>query len=401
MKILTIGASPYLLVRDGKINADIINLLKEQGHTVGSSVWHHDQGYFLPEDDGISYFQDSQGNIVCELYPLSTDKKETELYDLMKKFHPEIVISIGDYKDVDFVYSIKAMYPNLFKWIAVYPVECLWLNENYKERLEYADYSVCLSEFGWTNFSNVCNINGEFLSYGPNLDKFEFLSKIEKNTANFIVSAHNSQSSNLGAFIKSISSANEILSLCDEKVIANIHTNIHDSGDCDLELMIRRYHAKNVSLPDYYCSIKEGLPDDLYADFLRKGDFYIETSVKSATGLSMLESMAVGCIPIGMNVGRVGEIISMMPEEFQFFVEYETFIGSLEEEYSIISIKGLTDKILEVKKDLFDNKEKLKEASLAARRVSEKLSNKIFLQNFLEVINKVVATESSITLETY
>ncbi len=404
MKILTVGASPYLLVRNGRMNADLIRQLVADGHEVTSAVWHHDEGFFLPEEGGLHYFDDGDsGKRLCQLYPFfpQSTQADSVLYEIMKRIHPDVVISIGDYKDIDFIYSIKAMYPNIFKWIAVLPIDCLWVNENRRERLEYADYIVSTSEFGWTNVSNLCNVVGCFCPYGPNLDKFPFWARKPASAPVFMLSSQNSQNSNIGVFIKAMAIAKDILSLSGEGVVGKIHTNLYDSGDYDLDLLIGRYKATNVNLPSYFCSIRDGLSDDLFAQEYASADFFVDTSVKSATALTMLESMATGCIPIGMNYGRVGEVISALPKEYQIFVPFETFIGANEEEYAVMSVNGLADAVLRAKKDFASAPEHYRLASLAARKVAEQFSHKNFIHTMSAVTRNTASMVSSVAVETF
>lgn len=398
MKILTVGASPYLLVRNGRMNADVIRRLRAEGHEVTGAAWHHDEGYYLPDDVGVSYFEDAQtGEKICRLFPFLPSSKSADavLYEIMKKVQPDLVISIGDYKEVDFVYSIKAMYPNLFKWIAVFPFDCLYINEHHRERIEYADYVVSTSEFGWKNVSTLCNVEGEHIPYGPDLSKFAYQRKAGNEHPIYMVSSQNSQISNIGAFIRAMALVKS------SGVQGRIHTNFYDPGDYDLELLIRRYGADNVFLPDYFCSIKDGPSDEEYANLYASADFFVETSVKSATALTMLEAMATGCVPIGMNSGRVGEILSLMPEEYRLVVPHETFLGAHEEEYSVISTQGLVEKVLESRKEVFEDRSKYEEASLAARQVAERFSHLNFLNSLVAAVERVSASEGSIAVESF
>lgn len=183
--------------------------------------------------------------------------------------------------------------------------------------------------------------------------------------------------------------------------VGRIHTNFYDPGDYDLEMLIQRYQANNVSLPDYFCSIKDGPSDEEFANIYCAADFFVDTSVKSATALTMLESMAMGCVPIGMSSGRTGEIISMMPEEYRLLVPFETFLGAHEEEYSVISIPSLSEKISIYGKDLFADKHKYEEASKAARNIARQFSNVHFSNEIAVILNKVVKSKSSIAVESF
>lgn len=401
MKILTVGASPYLLVRNGRMNSDVIRALKASGHEVCSAVWHHDEGYFLPDDMGVSWFENaSTGEPIAQLYPFlpKTSSSDATLYEIMKKVQPQLVISIGDYKEVDFIYSIKAMYPQLFKWIAVFPVDTWPVNENHKDRIEYADYVISTSNFGWDQIRQLCNVQGEFLPYGPDPLKFVHSTRPRNERPVYLVSSQNSQAGNIPAFIQAMSNAKGQGGLNYE---GKIHTNLYDPGDYDLELLIHRHGAVNVHLPEYYCSIKDGPSDEEFASIVGSADFFVETSVKSATALSMLEAMRMGCVPIGMSAGRIGEILRLMPEEFRYSVDFEIFVGAHEEHMNVISVSSLTDRILRAKKELFDNPEYLEAASSAARAAAEQFSNQNFIDGLLAIANRVSFSTSPIALESF
>jgi hypothetical protein len=75
MTILTLGSSPYLLTRNGRINRDVLCTLKKSGHKIGSIVWNHDVEYFLPNEAGVHPF-DLNGEPICRLFPFLKQKGE-------------------------------------------------------------------------------------------------------------------------------------------------------------------------------------------------------------------------------------------------------------------------------------------------------------------------------------
>jgi glycosyltransferase involved in cell wall biosynthesis len=387
MKILTIGASPYLLVRNGRIHADVINALKADGHEVSAAVWHHDEGYFMPSEEGIHAYE-KDGKNVCQLYPFTpkTDEASPFVYELMKLVQPQVVITIGDYKDTNFLYAIKAMYPSLFKWIAIYTFDASGILRNNKDAFEYTDYVISTSEFGWNELSSFATVQGQFFPYGP--DHSKFVSKGSHMDRRFMLcSARNAQSSNIPAFIEGVAKL---------PATSVIHTNLYDVGDYSLESLKERYKADGLFLPTYYCSIKEGLSDDGMAGIYNETKAIVDCSLKSATALSLLEGMACGCIPVGPAYGRVGEIISQMPEGFQYYVSYNTFIGQNEEEFAIISpadLGAVLSKILAL--DI----PTLCELSAAASEISKKFSNTAFINNLRQVIETVSLTPLALALD--
>lgn len=402
MKILTIGTSPYILARNGKINSDILRLLKEQGHTIMSAVCLYDEGYFLPNELGIHSY-DYKDERICTLEPFipHPEKSTPQIYEIMKKFQPDLVITIGDYKETDFVYAIKAMYPNLFKWLAILTVDCLWINPSHREALEYADFVVSTSEFGFVDISNLCNVKSKFIPYGPNHDIFKPKTVLKPAFMRVVNIAKNTQSSNIGAFIKAMGKIQDIFSLSEDTLEGILHTNLYDPGDYNLNLLINRYKASNVKLPEKFVSIQDGLTDDEMVDLYSGSHFYVDCSVKSATGLGMLEAMSCGCIPIGLDSGRIGEIISNLPKEFRYYVPYDTYIGTAEEELSIVSINGLVETLMDIKQNIFNSPEKMEEASLESIKVANLFSNKNFLEEISNILAQISLSRSEIALDIF
>ena len=170
MKILTLGASPYLLVRDAKIHADIIDKLYSNNIQVTSVVWNHDTNYFIPDSDGKLYYE-SKGNYKIPLYAIDyrLQTASVQVYDLMKMVQPDIVVTIGSYEECSFLAAIKMMYPNIFKWISVYTSDTSSLLYNNKDAFEYVDYTIATSEMSYNDITKIANVNGKFLPYGADL----------------------------------------------------------------------------------------------------------------------------------------------------------------------------------------------------------------------------------------
>tara|TARA_B100001778_G_scaffold334404_1_gene345617 strand:+ start:11301 stop:12470 length:1170 start_codon:yes stop_codon:yes gene_type:complete len=389
MKILTVSASPYLLVRNGRINAAMIESLVDERHQVSTAAWHHDEGFFLPEEGGAHWYEKDERKL-AEVYPIEPHAQgSAPLYELMKKVQPDVVISIGDYKETDFIWEIKAMIPNLFKWIAVLTIDCLPINENHKQQLEYADYVVSTSDFGDEALRSFINAEIKQIDFGPS-DVFFEESDTERSLS-FMTSCKNAQSTNLGAFIKAMS---------DIDAEGYLHTNLYDPGDYDMDLLLDRYGASNVSLPSQYVSVKESISDEEMRDVYSSHTFYVEPSVKSASCLSMLEAMACGCIPIGMKFGRSKEIIEQLGDE-RLFVSHETYIGANEEEFSVISIEGLSRQMFELYEWAQQEPKALKNLSDKARQIASSYRQQDFLKSFNRIVGKTVSSATSIAVDTF
>lgn len=384
MKILTIGASPYLLVRNGKINAGILKRLVQDGHAVSSAVWHHDEGYFMPSDEGVHAYADG-GKHICFLYPFTpkTDEASPYIYELMKAVQPDLVITIGDHKDTNFIYAIKAMYPTLFKWLAIYTIDCNGIPSINKDAFEYADQVITTNEFSLKEISSFANANAKFVPYGPNHQIFNYENK-EK--AGVLCSARNAQASNLSAFV---------MAVAERPFNSYLHTNLYDPGDYNIDILKQKYKAVNLSYTEDYCSVKDGIPDFKLAEIYNKSAIIVDCSIKSATALSLLEGMACGCIPVGPSYGRVGEIISEMPEGLRFTVPYNIFIGQNEEEFAIVSSNELSVLLSQI----MSNKTLLQQASEAAIEVASRYSEKAFLDSLSKMVEEVRFTKQILALD--
>jgi glycosyltransferase involved in cell wall biosynthesis len=174
-----------------------------------------------------------------------------------------------------------------------------------------------------------------------------------------------------------------------------LHTNLYDPGDYNIENLISRYDARNFTFTTDYCSINDGIQIDQLRDIYNSYSIFADCSIKSATALSMLEAMKCGCVPVGPKYGRVGEIISEMPEGLQFFVPYNIFVGQNEEEFAIVS----PDNLHRVLKNLLDNREALSQASHAAIAIANKYTNQKFAIHIVDVVNDVRGKSQEIALD--
>jgi len=370
MNILTIGASPYLLVRNGKIHADIIECLIAKKHDVMSAVWHHDESYFMPTSQGIHNYEKNNA-ILCKLFPFTpkTDEASPVIYELMKTVQPDLIVTIGDHKDTNFVSAIKSMYPNLFKWVAIYTTDCKGISSAHKDAFEYADVTITTSRFGLQEIQSFANIDGHFIPYGCSDDFYD----TSEDRNGVLFSARNSQTSNIASFVLGTEQLN-----CNKY----LHTNLYDPGDYNIENLVSKYCAQNFTYTTDYCSINEGITIEQMRKIYNAHDVYVDCSIKSATGLSVLEAMKCGCVPVGPNYGRVGEIISEMPEGLRFYLQYNRFIGQNEEEFAIISTEHMNRLLQEILAD----SDLISEARQYAKSIASKFTNKMFVDQVYQTV---------------
>jgi len=387
MKVLTVSASPYLLTRLGRMNNRIIRNLIDQGHDVGAAVWHHDDTYFMPEEDGRFLFSESDGSTVCEMFPFDPhpEMSTPQLYEVMKKYQPEIVISIGDYVESDVVAAIKSMYPNLFKWVGVLTMGTHYVNPNWKDSLSYMDSAILTNERSLFSFLDL--MGNEFPArYVPwGVDTSVFYPDGSPDPKGFLAlnASKNSQQSNLGAFVQGIKICN-IIDSCKTK--GHIHTNVNDPGDLDLYNLFLMYGMEDtISVPQKFISINEGIPDDDLRKLYSSADVFIDCSVKSATAMSMLEAMACGAIPLINYTGQLAVVATLVGKGYHT-VKGLSYIGENEEELAIASPVRIAESLHK----LHDMKENEPETYRGEREKSIEIAKCFLQEDFLMILNKII-----------
>ena len=191
MKILTVGASPYVHTRGGRINSFLLSSL-QQKHDVVSVVWHHDINYFIANEEG-KYIYEKDDKVISILYPIFYPKKDPFkekstilLYEIIKQEKPDIVLSIGDIDETNFIHSIKQLID--FKWIGIFTIASSSnpVNPDRMDFLESVDFAIHTNKRAkedWDNYLEKNNIilNSEYNSIGIDNSKFYRNKSIEKN----------------------------------------------------------------------------------------------------------------------------------------------------------------------------------------------------------------------------
>lgn len=386
MRILTVSPSPYLLTRNGRINKDIMLGAEKVGHQVESVVWHHDVQHFMATETGKHLF----GNHT--IYPFLGQKGELPafLFETMKTSQPNVLISIGDYDDTDFVWSIKSLYPHLFKWVAIIPTGTDFVHERNRMALSYADHVIVTTESALRAFEGI-NRNIELIPYGPCHETFYDLS-VRPLEISALCMGKNVQSYNVPAFIKAVGQSG---------IKGALHTNLDDGGDYDIRGLLKRFGAKNLTLPNKYVSVREGLSNTQLNELYNSHHLIVDCSLQNATAITMLEAMSTGCLPVGMNVGAVGEVLSRMPAEFRFVVPHETFLGPKEEEFAIISTKELYLTLENIRKDHISNKDWRSESERITKDIARIFSKEIFVKRVNKSLEMAVNGNHKIAVDTF
>jgi glycosyltransferase involved in cell wall biosynthesis len=343
-------------------------------------VFNHEIFYFLPEKDGQSFYE----NVRLFPYEGQPNGEAVFAYEMMKKCGPHLVISIGHYNDAKFINEIKSLYPYLFKWIVVVTSGSRLINEKAKNALDYADHVIALNKGALGGLQGLLTKPVSLVPYGPSDDFFDK----GENRGGVLASCKNSQIANVPAFLDAMRGTN-----------GSIHYNANDEGFYDIPLLNRRFKCENdISVPDKFVSVREGLTDIMMNDLYNRHGVFVDCSMQCATSISMLEAMRTGCIPVAVNTGASKDILSMIPEEYRFLVEGEVYIGENSEDYTIVPAHRLREVIQNVLVKL-QNKDWEQKARNTIKHLSRYFSKDNFLQEINTVVQDTIMAEESIVVD--
>jgi len=395
MRILTISASPYLLTKLGRLHSDIIfNFYKK--HTLYSAVWDHDLKWFSADDQG-HYFYEKNGKRICQLLPYISQNPQLaspQLYEIFQKVKPELVISLGDYIEIDAVFAIKTLNPTKFKWIHVFTLNAGPIKDTYNDIFNYIDYVVHTTKKSEKMVSELSPVANSFAYVGIDESIFFYKNSPNNEKLNIISCAKNSQASGIGSILNSSQFLNNDFNLY-------LHTNLYDTGDYDLNLLKNRYDVNDiVKFPENFVGLNDGATEEELNNLYNNSDIFIDVSVRSATAISLIESMASGCIPVVAPVGALKEIVDLLPENYRFFVDGNTYIGSLEEEYYIVSPQHLSKIIKKISHIKKHNEGEFLKMKNTIASVAKTIKRKSFLKKIEEAID-IVKKENSLIVESF
>jgi glycosyltransferase involved in cell wall biosynthesis len=403
MNIITVGTSPLLLLRNAKIHQDVLESCVREGHNVCCIAWSHDESYFMPDDSG-EFFIDILDKEI-KLHPVVLQSQNTvgDVYEMMKKFKPDMVITIGEYYEADFISSIKTMYPSLFKWIVVL-VNQRPINDTHKELLEGADHILSVNSTGIEEIKKLrMNNDISLCNYGPDHSKF-FVNNNRSGKTKVLYSSRNTKLSN---FLPIFKAARDF-----PDIDFYVHTNFYDMGEHDLDVLKERIgggenELSNLKLPTDFVSIKEGLSDLAMLELYNSCDIIVESSVTSATGLSLLEGMACGCVPIipkmfnGGVIDIVTEYYSQGLEKYLNLINCEAFLGSRDDIYSIMQYGAFAKNLGMMDYIRKTNQEGFRKYQSSAVAVATKFSKENFQKHIINMVSDTYKKEHSFVIETF
>ena len=340
MRILTVGESPYRLTAAGRINKELIYKLRAKGHQVSTASWAYDRSWFL-QDEEDKYWYETDEEKICQVFPFvnHADKAAPQVYEIMKEFQPDAVISVGGYEQTAFLFSVKAIYPDLFKWYAIMLIDAGPLREEYEEAFAHIDALAVTNKEAKEYVAEISNVDCHVIPYGYNDNLFyedgrEFG---DQGTLRVLMVCQNTVVSNLAAYIDGVKRAQDIVG--EKGIDAYLHVNLFESGFYDLYSLSERFGS--VRLPDMFVSSNDGESDDDMRRLYNWADVVVDCSMASATGLTVLEGMACGAVPLINPVGALKDIADGMQLDSLQRLNSVSYIGHRGRNYSVVNPEGI------------------------------------------------------------
>jgi len=377
----------------------VLKYLYYSHHEVASIAMGHDTTYFLPTEDeqGCPRYYYTFGEHNIPLVPVVNQKEPAiMIYEIIKVFQPEMIVTIGDFNDHPFMKAVKMFSDTPIKWVAVLANYSYPINEAKEELIEDMDGILCTNNESFEMLSKMFKKEHISLSYvgsGKSLaersptDKFRIMS-----------CGKNLQSDNLPMLMEICSSLRgEIPDL-----ELYLHSNVYDRGDYDLNLLKERFDPAGefILFPEKYVSLIDGYSEEEYAKELSKSDLFVSVSLNSSSGLSVFEALSHGCYPLMTDAGCHRDIAGMLAEispEFQrndFLVPGIEIMTSGEVYVNICKPDELRKKILELHRKI----KKGGHRTFSQEFISSH-NRKTFLTDVMELIEAVNKTNSTICVE--
>ncbi len=400
MKVLVLGLSPYLLTSRSKVAGLIMRYLyiKEE-YEVAGAVWGHDTTYFIPDENGASYYEfpiKDHGNHRIPLSLFSRGEKEAiDVYEIVNAVQPDVVITVGDYGDFLYMKAVKAFYGQSIKWLFVLLNYSCPIHENNVELLQSADGVLCSSHFGKEAIKDLYKKELIEVSYlGSSLSRSE-VDKSERFRV--MVSGKSHQVDNIPTAMEAVANAR----MYNPDIELYVHSTLYDRGDYDLELLKSRFDPNDefITFPDKCVSLYEGLSDDDLSTEMSKSDLFVSVPLVSATSMSVFDAMSCGCIPLMSDCGSNRDVANLLASHFAEYQPEDFLIPSVHlmsngsTYLHVCDPQVLSQKILDASKKYKGKDTFLSEFTDGFRREG-------FLNKLSELLNRVEESKRVISLET-
>lgn len=332
MKIVTLGLSPYLYISTAKIHSLILKHLFFNHHEVACIANSHDTTYFLPKDTSngpVHYYSFDSHDI--PLIPMNPSvDPSVMIYNVVQILKPDVLITIGDFNDYLYIKAVKMFSDIPFKWFAVLANWSYPINEKNVEVLESIDGMLCTNHDSYAMFQKKYPQDEIHMCHVGFIENV--LNKKEPDDFRIMTCGRNSFSDNLPMLMEAVSEINR-----DSQVELYLHTNVHDPGDYDLNLVKERCDPEDtfIRFPDKYVSLMDGYPIENYRQELAKSSMFVSLSVNAASAISVFDAISVGCLPLMSDVGCHRDIADILAKYIPNFKMTDFLVPCIE-----IMVKG-------------------------------------------------------------
>jgi len=405
-KVLIVTSSPFNNTKLGKMCSQLMCYLRSKGMMVAVAAWDHDTSWYVEDEEGVCWYE-YQNQKVGPVYTVFNvgEGAATKLYDVIKKLQIDTVLSIGDFSEVEYIYAVKSLEKDNIEWINILNNGSIPVNDNRSELIDSIDYHILLNEETEKEFKRL-----EIGKDKYSLQKWGSVfsgESAKKPTDKFGVAcvAKNCNQSNLGCFITTV----QLLKNCLPQEKFNnmkfyLHTNLYDGGDYDIEYLLERYDVKDcIELPEDFIGMNDGISDSSLKEKLQNYDVIVDCSCQSATGISVLDGMALGLIPVVSKVGALAEIgrkfnrISTAP--LNHGISGVNFIAADEKQFFIAKDVDIMGTINELSR--LHGTDQLSGLSSEAQKLSNSYNLETFLENTHKIIKDFKLNTNNLVVETF
>jgi len=282
MKIMTLGVSPYMNMSHARIHAMVLKHIYYSHHEVACMAMGHDTTYFLPKNDdqGNPRYYYSFGEHEIPLVPITNQKDPAIMvYEIVKVFQPEMIVTIGDFNDHPFMKAVKMFTDTPIKWVAVLANYSYPINESKEDLIEEMDGILCTNKDSFEMLSKLFKKEHISLSHvgcSKNLSEKE-----ESNKFRIMSCGKNILTDNLPMLMEVCADLRDEI----PNLELYLHSNVYDRGDYDLNLLKERFDPDDefIKFPEKYVSLIDGYSEDEYAKELSKSDLFASISLNSSS----------------------------------------------------------------------------------------------------------------------
>lgn len=383
MKVLTVGQSPHLLTKLGRMHSTVVKTLSKD-HQVYIAATDHDTSYFMSDEDGIYRYEDTR------IHPFNYKEGERSkrFLEILEKVKPDVVLSIGDYHETAFLADLKNFY-----WVAILAIEALPINSDYVSQLNQIDHAIFTHTSAWMSaaFSEeLTHIPSSLANYSFDEEIFSYKKEDLGNVFWTICCAKNTREDNPTAYISGAARADRFEDM--NKMRHYLHTNIHDKGYYDLETIVEDVNNDGIwfdlTLPYRFSSIKEGISDIEMSRLFSRSAVVVDVSSRSSTGLTVRQGMACGCIPLVTKSCAMFDILRGFDDTSPFLVESVPYMNERHEIDHIASPDSLASKLVELYKIWKWNREEYEELRKKCVNIVRRYSKTTFEKEIDEVVAK-------------